>query len=108
MTNKTSSRSDLTEFDSRVGQAWSQHNQGHDDVAIEEYRRLLEEWPDHVDANYGLALALKARGDKSKALDAFAKTRQFVEAEMAKATGDTSRYHMLMRMIDQHMTSLKA
>ncbi len=107
MTNKTSSRADLTEFDSRVGQAWSQHNQGHDDVAIEEYHHLLEEWPDHIDANFGLALALKTQGEKGKALEAFSKTRQIVESEMAKATGDTSRYTMLMRMIDQHLATLK-
>ncbi len=107
MTNKTSSRADLTEFDSRVGQAWSKHNQGHDDVAIEDYRQLLDEWPDHIDANFGLALALKANGQKSKALEAFTKTRQIVEAELAKATGDTSRYHMLTRMIDQHLSTLK-
>ncbi len=107
MTNKTSSRADLTEFDTRVGQAWSQHNQGHDDVAVEEYRHLLDEWPDHIDANFGLALALKTLGEKSEALEAFTKTRQIVEAEMAKATGDMSRYTMLMRMIDQHLAALK-
>lgn len=106
MLKRNVTRSDLAEFDGRVGKAMDQHIRRQYDQAIDLYRQLLEEWPDHLDANYGLALSYKASGRKPEAVDAFKKTRAFVEAEMGKATGETARFQMLVRMIDQQLNQL--
>jgi tetratricopeptide (TPR) repeat protein len=108
MLKRNVTRSDLAEFDARVGKAMDQHIRRQYDQAIEIYKRLLEEWPDHLDANYGLALSYKASGRKDEAVDAFKKTRNFVEVELGKTTGDPARFQMLLRMIDQHLGQLGA
>lgn len=107
MTSKPYSKTDFSEFDNRVGQAWSQHYRKQYDAAIEQFRRLIDEWPDHIDANYGLALSLKMAGQKEKAAEQFAKTKQYVEAERSKVNGDTARFDMLSRMIEQQIATLK-
>ncbi len=108
MLKRNVTRSDLAEFDGRVGKAMDQHIRRQYDQAIEMYRQLLDEWPDHLDANYGLALSYRGAGRNAEAIDGFKKTRAFVEAEMGKATGETARFQMLLRMIDQQLGILGA
>jgi tetratricopeptide (TPR) repeat protein len=108
MLKRNVTRSDLAEFDGRVGKAMDQHIRRQFEQAIELYKHLLEEWPDHLDANYGLALSLKAAGRNPEATDAFKKTRTFVEVEMGKTTGETARFQMLLRMIDEQLAQLGA
>jgi Flp pilus assembly protein TadD len=96
----------VSDVDTQVGQAWSQHYRGQSDEAIKLFRQILEKWPEHVDANYGLALALKAVGQKQQAGDAFRKTKGLIEAALNSQGEDNVRYQMLSRMIDQHLTTL--
>ncbi|PJF42801.1 MAG: hypothetical protein CUN50_02600 [Candidatus Thermofonsia Clade 1 bacterium] len=98
---------EFTEFDQRVGKAWSLHIQGQDEAAIAEFKALVDEWPDHIDANYGLALAYKAARYSDQAREQFQKVRQYIEAERARqASDDTARFQMLLRMVDQHLATL--
>ncbi len=107
MTKSKGIRTDFTEFDERVGKAWSLHNSGQDSAAIQEFRRLVDEWQDHIDANFGLALAYKTSGQHDKAREQFQKTLACLESELAKNVGsDTSRFQMLRRMIEQHLATL--
>lgn len=108
MTKRNVTRSDLTEFDNRVGEAYSQHVRGQFDAAIDTFSKLIDEWPDHTDANFGRALAYKASGQREKAIEAFTKTREIIQNEMSKATGDTTRFQMLLRMTEEHLRQLKS
>ncbi len=96
----------VSDVDTQVGQAWSQHYHGQNDEAIKLFRQILEKWPEHIDANYGLALALKATGQKQEAGDVFRKTKGLIEAALNNQGEDNVRYQMLNRMIDQHLTTL--
>lgn len=107
MTNKTQTKADFSEFDGRVGQAWSLHIRKRYDEAIQSYRDLLKEWPDHIDALFGLGLTYKMSGQKERAVEYFTKARQNTEAELSKAPAEPARFHMLLRIIDQHLSSLK-
>ncbi len=106
MTNSPGNSATSADIDALVGQAWSQHYRGNDAEAIQEFRHLVERWPDHIDANYGLSLALKTNGQKEEAADAFKKTRALVETALETQTDENSRFHMLKRMIDQHLASM--
>lgn len=106
-TKTKSVRAEFTEFDQRVGKAWSLHIQGQSEAAIAEFKKLVDEWGDHIDANYGLALAYKGAKRYDQAREQFQKVREYIEAERARHTGeDNSRFHMLLRMIDQHLATL--
>jgi tetratricopeptide (TPR) repeat protein len=104
MTDK--SKSNMTEFDKRVGQAWSLHIRRQYDGAIAQYQILLDEWGDHVMANFGIALSLKASGQKAKALEAFNKTKEYVANERIKNVDENSRLQMLERIVTQHIEDL--
>lgn len=94
---------EFTEFDVRVGQAWSQHVRKQDEGAVREFQKLLEEWPDHIDANLGLALSQRALGQASRAADLFRKIITLIKAEMGKGVDETSRFQMLLRLVEQHL-----
>lgn len=100
-------RAEFTEYDMRVGKAWSLHIQGQSEAAVAEFEKLVDEWNDHIDANYGLALAYKGAKRYDQAREQFHKVREYIEAERARQTGeDTSRFQMLLRMVDQHLATL--
>jgi len=104
--SEKATRSGFSEFDKRVGQAWSLNYKRQYDAAISQFKTLVDEWPDHIDATYGLALAYKNAGDKDKARETFQKVKGFVAAELSRASGDTSRFQMLLRMVEQHLSTL--
>ncbi len=94
------------DVDALVGQAWSEHYRGQNDTALQMFRDVLQKWPDHIDANYGLALTLKTMGQKDQAVEGFRKTKQLVDAAQQTQNDENSRYQMLARMIDQQLSSL--
>jgi Flp pilus assembly protein TadD len=94
------------DVDTLVGQAWSQHYHGENESAIQAFRQLVAKWPEHIDANYGLSLSLKAAGQKQEAHEAFRKTKTLVDAARATQSDENARYTMLARMIDQHLSTL--
>ncbi len=106
MANSPNQKIGSAEVDTLVGQAWSEHYHGHHESAVEMFKKILEKWPEHIDANYGLSLSLRGAGQKEAARDAFARTKQLVEAESAHQTDDNARFQMLSRMIDQHLSTL--
>ena len=96
------------EVKEQVGQAWSQSYHGKADNAIRAFEGIVSRWPNHVDANYGLALALKNAGQRDKAIESFRKTHQILDEELTKVQGDEIvRYRMLTRMVEQHLTTLE-
>ncbi len=99
-------KQDSADVDKLVGQAWSQHYHGQNDEAIKSFRQLVEKWPDHIDANYGLSLALKTAGDRQAAGEAFRKTKALVDSALSTESDENARYAMLSRMIEQHLSTL--
>jgi Flp pilus assembly protein TadD len=95
-----------TDVDTLVGQAWSKHYHGDNEAAIQEFRDLVAKWPEHIDANYGLSLSLKAAGQKQAASDAFNKTKSLVDAARTSQGDENARYTMLSRMIEQQLVGL--
>lgn len=95
-----------TEADSLIGKAWELHYRGQNEGAIQSFRDLVARYPEHIDANYGLALSLKAAGQKGEAAQFFQKARALVEAANVNKEEDNPRMQMLTRMIDQHLASL--
>jgi tetratricopeptide (TPR) repeat protein len=70
--------------------------------AIKEFEAALKLDRNFLDAHYGLALALKASGEKKEAIAAFEKA-----ATQADKLDDHVRGTMLNRLIEGHITDLK-
>lgn len=69
-------------------QGWLLYAAGKYEAAIEYYQQALRENPNHVEALYALGLALKAAGDKDKAVASFEKVLSLIPTleDLAKAT----------------------
>ena len=108
MTNGAKQPSNSAEADGLVGEAWTVHFHGQHEDAIRQFEQILQRWPDHIDANYGLALSLKYAGQKEKSAEAFRKTKALVEAAQSALQEDaeSSRYQMLTRLCDQNIALL--
>lgn len=106
----------------RIGEAWRLHRNGDNQAAIDIFKDILSKTPNNVDANYGLGLALRAKGDKAAAAEAFQRALKLVE-EALNAVNTTSsadghlggndldtyeddRYMMLTKMIKQRLAEL--
>ena len=94
------------EVDVLVGQAWSLHYHGQNDNAIKSFRDLVQRWPDHIDANYGLALSLKKAGQKAEATEVFNRAKSLIQSVEVKQDDENARMQMLVRMIEQHLSRL--
>ncbi|MBX3085400.1 MAG: tetratricopeptide repeat protein [Anaerolineae bacterium] len=103
----TIGRAGTTEADIQVGDAWSKHFNGQNEAALEQFRKLVEKFANHIDANFGLALCLKTAGQKSEASAAFAKVKELCQAELDKKIEEPDRYQMLIRICTQHMSTLR-
>ena len=95
-----------SDIEALVGQAWSQHYHGQNEDAIRAFRQIVEKYPEHIDANYGLALSLKAVGKTQEAKEIFQKTKTLAQASAATEVEDNSRFIMIVRMIDQQLARL--
>jgi Flp pilus assembly protein TadD len=107
MVDTSENKPSTADIDVLIGQAWSQHHHGQNEAAIQAFRQIVERWPEHIDAHYGLSLSLKAAGQKQEAAENFRKARTLVEAALATQDEDNARYQMLARMIDQHLATLR-
>lgn len=108
----------------RIAEAWKQHRTGNHAQAITLLKDIVAKNPDHVDAQYGLGLALRASGDKSAAIAAFQHTlklaRKALDAVKFESqveghhgannlgTYEDDRYMMLSRMINQRLQEMGA
>jgi Flp pilus assembly protein TadD len=104
---QTSPNQNASDVDAQVGQAWTLHYHGQNDEAIRAFQQILEKNPEHVDANYGLALSLKASGKRQEAQQTFLKTKSLTEAAAkVENTDENTRYRMITRMIEQQLAGL--
>ena len=106
MQNSSNQIAGASEVDALVGQAWSQHYHGQNDNAAQAFRDIVQNNPDHIDANYGLGLTLKTLGRKDEAKQSFLKTKQLIEAAATAQKDENARFQMLSRMVEQQLASL--
>lgn len=93
-------------LDEKIGEAWKAHYAGQDTAAIEQFKRLVEEAPDNIDALWGLGLSYRNAGNKTSAVEIFQKVKQLVAAQLAMESGQPERYVMLNRMVDQQLAQI--
>ncbi len=92
---------------SPLGQAWTYHVQGKDDLAIAEFNKLLEQRPDDIDTLYGLALSQKSAGQLQAALQNFQRVLDLlahVDVSMEEAA---NRVTIMSRMVNQQIVALQ-
>ena len=104
-----------------VSKAWNYQREGKPDTAAAEFEKIVQKYPQDIDANYGLGLALKSAGQIDRAVKSFKTTLELV-AESKKtydATKDQSsdqdtiktpeddRFMMLSRMVNQRLAELQ-
>lgn len=67
-------------FRQEVGEAWKQHIEGREDEAIDSFKAIIDQDAEHVDANYGIALAYEAKGQDEQAIAYYQRARSLVES----------------------------
>ena len=83
---------DSKDFESKISMAWKAHYNGQHEQAIEQFKQLVSQTPDDVDANWGLGLAYRKAGDRANALQVFQKVRDLVEQQMDVESDDYERF----------------
>jgi len=94
------------ELDAKIGEAWQAHYDGQHRTAIDRFKTIIEEVPDHVDANWGLGLSYRKSGDRENALQIFEKVRDLVRAKLDAEPEDYERFFMLKRMVTQQIEQM--
>lgn len=108
--------------DAQVGAAWGQLRNGQYPDAIAGFERVLQTVPNHVDAHYGLGLALRESGREADAVESFQKALEIAQSMLeairnkAGMGGDPAhnelgsteddRYMMLTRMVKQRLAEM--
>jgi len=106
----------------RIGEAWRQHRMGNNDAAIDTFREVLTKHPGHLDALYGIGLALRANGKDDDARESFNKALELAKEALSAVnktsaieghsgnndldTYEDDRYLMLQFMISQRLEEL--
>ncbi len=108
----------------QIAEAWSHHRADRNSDAIRGFENVLNSDPDDLDALYGLGLALRATGENEKAIGAFEKAlvlakkglkeykpataaeTDTMEDKLLAAVGQSPRFMMLIRMLEQRLTEL--
>jgi len=96
-----------TEISVQVGAAWSQHYQGKVSEALSQFEQIVARAPEHLDANFGLALCLKTAARKQAAIEAFTKTKDLAQKQKTDDDDEGVRNRMIARMVDQQLAILR-
>lgn len=97
---------DEKDFDAKISAAWKAHYNNQHEQAIDEFRALVEQAPDHIDANWGLGLSYRKAGDRANALQIFQKVRDLVAQELETNPDNFERFVMLKRMVSQQIEQM--
>ena len=92
----------------QVKQAWKDHYQHRNEEALAAFENVVAQDPEHIDAQYGLALTLAVLGQSTRAAEVFKHVAQLVDAQIRQqpAGDEDARYRMLARMINQQLDML--
>lgn len=104
----------------RIGEAWAMHRNGNHTGAIEIFEDIVRNYPEEIDALYGLGLARRSDGDAPASTEAFNKALTIANERLSTLDGgadvtanlldsdDDDRLLMLRRMISQRIEELEA
>lgn len=104
----------------RIGEAWAMHRQGNHAGAIEIFEDIVRNYPEEIDALYGLGLARRSDGNAQASTEAFNKALTITKERLRALDGgtevttnmldshDDDRLLMLRRMISQRIEELEA
>lgn len=90
--------------DDFLARGWSHYSKNEFFRAESDFRKALEDTPDHPDYLYGLALALQASGRSVDAVQTFEKVIQVLTKE---SEGYGARAIMLSRLARAHINRIK-
>lgn len=95
-------------LDHQIGEAWKAHRQGMHEAASEQFRQILEQDPNHLDALYGLGLAEKSMGNFTEAHDIFVNLQEKIAGvgEEESLSGHPGKFHMLATMVRQQLRQI--
>jgi Tfp pilus assembly protein PilF len=94
-------------FAQELGEAWGLLRKGSIRAALDGFEKILKTDPDHLDAHFGAALALKAEGQRSSAQSHLERCLALARAGR-QAEPKNDRFLMLERIIQQRITELGA
>ena len=89
--------------ESIVNEAFKAHLHGDNDAAIRMLSEFVERWPEHIEANYNLAVCLKTTGQTREAARLFRKTQSLIGKVQANQEEVDMRLTMLSEMIDHQL-----
>ncbi len=104
-----------------VGQAWGHHREGHPETALAEFQKLVRQYPNDIDVNYGLGLSQKLTGHTEEAIQSFNHTLKLIDENQNTRTAqqaglpdednvrtpEDDRLNMLQRMTKQRLSELQ-
>lgn len=94
------------ELKTKISEAWKARHAGQNQVAIDLFKQIVVAMPDHIDANWGLALCYRAHGDRENALKVFQKVKDLVSEQLQAETDEREKYFMLSRMVTQQIDQM--
>lgn len=94
------------ELKTRIHEAWKAHYAGDHAAAVERFKEIVAQVPDHIDANWGLALSYRGQGQREEALAVFQKVKTLVAVQIEGDSGERERYFMLNRMVVQQIEQM--
>ena len=112
---------DQTEVAEKIGDAWGEYREGRLDAAMDAFETILRQYPDNIDAMYGLGLAQRTAGRIDDAVNSFEQALQHInratvaldaarepeQLEAAIKTPEDDRFHMLNRMVKQRLAEMQ-
>ena len=105
---------------SLVAQAWNYHREGKAAAAVAEFEKVVQQYPQDIDANYGLGLSQKAAGQTAAAINTFKHTLEIISESQKKEdaqrnvddenvrTPEDDRLLMLQRMVNQRLAETQS
>ncbi len=94
------------EIKTKLSEAWKARHAGQYQAAIDAFKQIVASMPDHIDANWGLALTYRAQGDRENALKVFQKVKDLVTERLQTETEEREKYFMLSRMVTQQIEQM--
>lgn len=88
----------------RLESGWHHYSSKEYFRAEEDFKKVLELLPDHVDTLYALGMTQQASGQIPEAVQTFEKVIQLLENGKVE---DTARAHMLVRLAHGHISRMQ-
>lgn len=95
-------------YHEQIGEAWKAHRNGFQDNAIDQFRKVIDQDPNNIDALYGLALAEKAAGHTDTARDVLSHLEGLLKdlTESETQNSRPERHFMLYNMVQRILAQL--